>query len=287
MLTFSPARDGFSFVNRFEWTDADLDALAAALRPASALPFALAGAVGGGLGVDRRGGVGAVSGAAVAGGLGVAAGDGLVRSVARRWPSFGLCGGMALAALERWPARGRLATAELERGPMRALLRRRQEATLRASLPRFARYWALARFAPGATPDAPLAGDLERELDALVATLDAGRPALVGLVGDAPDPFANHQVVAFGVERRGPLEATLHVYDPNAPGETRHVTTAGAGRGRTSISTDIATGVRPGGRAHISTRPGHLSHLFVIEVESEKGKTEKRAPHRTTPPPRD
>ena len=297
-LDFDPARDGFSFGNRFEWTDADLDVLAAALRPVSALPFALGGALGGALsgangrdanrrGANRRGGVGAASGAAVAGGLGWAGGGGLVRAVARRWPSFGLCGGMALAAIERWPARGRLATADLDRGPMRALLRRRQEATLRASLPRFARYWALARFVPSATPHAPLADDLERELDVLVDTLRSGRPALLGLVGDAPDPFALHQVVAFGVERRGPLDATLQVYDPNAAGQTRRITTTGAGRGRTSISTDMATGLRADGRAHISTRPGHLSHLFVIGMENGEGKMEKRAPSRTTPLPRD
>ena len=259
-LDFDPARDGFSFANRFEWTDADLDALSAALRPLAALPFAASGAVGG-----RLGGA-ASAGAAVGAGLGWGLGDALVRSTARRWSTFGLCGGMALAAVERWPARGRLATSALERGPIRALLRRRQEATLRASLPRFARYWALVRFAPGATPHAPLAGALAAELDRVEAALRAGRPALLGVVGDAPDPFQNHQVAAFGVDRRGRLDATLQVYDPNAPGQTKTITTAAAPGGqRTAISTDMDTGRRPDGRVHVSTRPGHLSHLFVID----------------------
>ncbi|MDT0631896.1 hypothetical protein RQM47_14985 [Rubrivirga sp. S365] len=269
VLDFDPARDGFSFPNRFEWTDGDLDVLAGALRPLAALPFALGGALGGRFGGGSdQGGAGTAAGAAVAGGAGWAVGGGLVRSVARRWPTFGLCGGMALAAVERWPARGRVATAALEREPMRALLRRRQEATLRASLPRFARYWALVRFTPGAMPHAPLAGALAAELDRVEAALRAGRPALLGLVGDAPDPFTLHQVVAFGVDRRGRLDATLQVYDPNAPGQTRTITTGGAGAGRTAISTDLPTGRRADGRVHISTRPGHLSHLFVIDPDA-------------------
>ena len=263
-LDFDPARDGFSFPNRFEWTDADLASLSAGLRPLAALPFALGGAAGG-----RLGGT-AVAGGAVGAGLGWGVGDALVRSVARRWSSFGLCGGMALAAIERWPARGRLATSELQREPIRALLRRRQETTLRASLGRFARYWALVRAVPGATPHAPLADALAAELDRAEATLRAGRPALLGLVGDAPDPFALHQVAAFGIDRTGRLDATLRVYDPNAPGQTRTITTggaqpAGAGGRRTTITTDLPTGRRADGRVHISTRPGHLSHLFVID----------------------
>ena len=201
------------------------------------------------------------------GALGLAgAGDGLVRAVARRWPHFGLCGGMALSAIERWPRRGRLATAELKQEPVRALLRRRQGATLRASLGEFARYWALVRFVPGATPDAPLADALGAELDRIEETLEGGRPVLLGLVGDAPDPFALHQVVVFGIERRGRLDAALSVYDPNAPGQTRRVTTSAGRPGRTAIWTDMPTGPRPGGGSHVSTRPGHLSHVFAVRV---------------------
>lgn len=237
--------------------------LAGALRAASGVPVALSAAAGGLVGGRGRGGV-----AGLAAGLGLArlgAGDGLVRAVAQRWPSFGLCGGMALAAIERWPARGRVPTSELRPGPLRALLRRRQETTLRASLPAFARHWLRARL-PGNTPEGPFAADLRRQLDAVETALGSGRPALVGVVGDAPDPFSQHQVVVFGIERRGPLDATLDVYDPNAPGKTRHITTASAGGSRTQISTDLTTGRGADGRARISTRPGHLAHLFVIDA---------------------
>ena len=264
VLDFDPSRDGFSFVNRFEWTDGDLAYLSDALRPIVAVPAGGAGLLAGRLGGRR----GAVAGLVAGVGLGRAgAGDALVRGVARQWSSFGLCGGMALAAIERWPQRGRLATSDLEKGPLRALLRRRQRITLEASLGTFARYWGRVRFWPGNVPDAPFAADLARELDHIEAVLGDGRPVLLGLVGDAPDPFALHQVVAFGIERSGRLAATLQIYDPNAPGQIRRITTAPAGSRRTTLSTDMTTGPRPGGGSHVSTRPGHLSHLFVIEVE--------------------
>ncbi|WP_420456855.1 hypothetical protein [Rubrivirga sp.] len=260
-LDFDPARDGFSFGNRYTWTDDDLGVLAAKLRAASALPVTL----GAGLGGAVSGPVGGAVGLAVGAALGRAGlGDGIVRSVARRWSTFGLCGGMALAAIERWPqGPGAVATADLKPEPLRALLRRRQERTLRASLPRFAGWWLRALASPN--PDG-WADALRRELDRVEARLGAGRPALLGLVGDAPDPFALHQVVAFGVERRGPLAATLSVYDPNAPGQTRTVTTAPTSPGRASIATTLPTGRAASGRAHISTRPNHLAHVFVIDA---------------------
>ena len=110
---------------------------------------------------------------------------------------------------------------------------------------------------------------VSKHVSSLEARLGAGRPVLLGLVGDSPDPFALHQVVGFAVERRGPLEATISVYDPNAPGLTRTVTTAASPRpGRTRVSTTLPTGRRADGRAHISTRPNHLSHVFVIDAET-------------------
>ncbi len=260
-LDFEPSRDGFSFPNRYTWTDDDLGVLASRLRAVTAVPVAL----GAGLGGAVSGPVGGLAGLAVGAVLGRAGlGDGVVRTVAQRWSTFGLCGGMALAAIERWPqSDGAVATADLRPGPLRALLRRRQERTLRASLPRFAGWWlrALASRNPDGWADA-----LGQELDRVEARLGAGRPVLLGLVGDAPDPFALHQVVAFGIERRGPLAATLSVYDPNAPGQTRTVTTAPTSPGRAAIATTLPTGRAPTGRVHISTRPHHLAHVFVIDA---------------------
>ncbi len=263
-LDFDPARDGFSFGNHFVWTDEDLAVLSGALKPWAAGVLGVVGTAGGAVRGRRGAGVGAAVGLALALGGG---GDRVVRALARRWPSFGLCGGMALAAAERWPPDGRLPTADLRRDLVRPLLRRRQEATLRAAIGTFARTWAEVRFLPGRLPEGPFAGRLARELDAVEARLAAGRPAVLGLVGDAPNPFALHQVVAFGIERRGPLDATLDVYDPNEPGRTHTITTApGRQRSTTALSTTMKTGPRPGGGAHVSTRAGHLSHVFVVDA---------------------
>lgn len=261
-LDFDPARDGFAFRNRFEWAEADLAALDRRLRPLSAGAVGAAVGLGGVVAGPVGGVVGAVLGAAV-GATGV--GGALVRSVARRWGSFGLCGGMALAAIERWPASGRVPTSALPSETMRPLLRTRQEATLRASLPRFAAEWVRARRA--GPREAPNALSLARELDRIAATLASGRPALVGLVGDAPDPFANHQVVVFGIDRTGPVAATLDVYDPNAPGRTQWIRTgAGQKPGTTNVKTNLPTGRRADGSVHISTRRNGLSFLFEIRV---------------------
>ena len=265
VLDFDPARDGFSFGNAFQWTETDLSFLAERYRRLTTAAVGLVGALGGGA---AGGLLGAVAGAGASGAAGRAGvGDGLLRSTVRRWNSFGLCGGMALTAIERWQGSGRVPTSALRPEPLRMLLWRRQQQTLDASLATFARLWARVRFVPGNTPHAPLADELAAELDRIVASLAKGRPALVGLVGDAPDPFALHQVVVFGIERRGRLSATLSVYDPNAPGRTRSIQTRRAlEAGRTCLTTDMPTGRRPSGRCHISTRPGELSHLFVIEV---------------------
>ncbi len=259
-LDFDPTRDGFSFSNHFVWSDADLGVLAHRLRPLSALVVggaaALGAATAGPLGLAA-----AAAGGATLGATGV--GGALVRAVAKKWPSFGLCGGMALAAIERWPAP--VPTARLESDSMRPLFRKRQEATLRAAGPRFAWEWLRAR-RTGAR-DAPLARDLERELDRITETLRGGRPALVGLVGDSPDPFANHQVVVFGIDRTSPLSASLDVYDPNAPRQTRWIRTApGEASGTTRITTSLPTGTSASGRVHIASQKNRLSHLFEIRM---------------------
>src|SRR5690606_8775910 len=99
-----PRRDGFSFANSFRWTDEDLDHLARELRPlllglALGVPSAVGAVVRGKRGLLAGAGVGALSGV-------LHAPEAVAVGLAQRWSSFGLCGGMALAAVERWPHRG-------------------------------------------------------------------------------------------------------------------------------------------------------------------------------------
>jgi hypothetical protein len=165
---------------------------------------------------------------------------------------------MALAAAERWPRRAGLPTAELKAEHVRRLLWRRQIRTLRASGPTFLRYWLAARLGRPTPAEALL-----REWSAVRAGLDAGRPTVVGLVGDAPDLFAQHQVLAFGYAGTGG-RGTLAVYDPNSPGEERTVAfTVAAGQAR--VTTDLPVGPTQSGY-HIDTRPGHLAAFFAIDV---------------------
>jgi hypothetical protein len=262
VLDFDPARDGFAFVNSFRWTDEDAAFLAREIRLivralAVGVPAAVGGAVGG-----RRGLVLGAAAGALAGLLRLP--DAVLGRLARRWPSFGLCGGMALAAAERWPVGAGLPTAALEQNLVRSLLRRYQARTIRAGGRDFARWWLRALAARGT----PLpAGALEIEVARLRARLDAGRPAVVGLAGDAPDPFALHQVVAFGYERDG-AATTFFVYDPNAPGQMRHLRawTEGA---HAHVETDLPTGPRDGGGFHIHRRKGRLAMIFLVAPEGK------------------
>ncbi|MEM1042509.1 MAG: hypothetical protein AAGI91_07750 [Bacteroidota bacterium] len=256
-LDFDPARDGFAFANSFRWTEADLDFLDRMVRPLSTAGAALLPAAGAALTGGTRG---FAAGGALGLGLGRAGlGTGLVRAAARQWASFGLCGGMALAAAERWPHRGGLPTAELKQEHVRPLLWRRQARTLRASGPAFARHWLAARLGRP-TPSA----DLRREWDGIRRQIDAGRPVVLGLAGDAPDPFSQHQVLAFGYAG-GSDQDTLFVYDPNAPGKERTIAIALSGA-ETSLTTDLPVGPTARGGYHVSTRPGRLSMVFRVPV---------------------
>lgn len=263
VLPFDPRHDGFAFPNAFRWTDEDLDYLAHELRP---LLSGVALAVPAVTGAKLRGTRGLVAGA----GLGALLGllhvtDAVVAELAQRWSSFGLCGGMALAAVERWPHGGAgLETAALQPAHVRALLRRRQAATIRAAWPDFLRWWLralAARGEPLAAADA-----LEAGVARVRARLDAGRPVVVGLAGDAPDPFALHQVVAFGYEEEGAV-TTFLVYDPNAPGRTRHLR-AWTAEGRAHVATDLPTGPKARGGFHIHRAPGRVAMLFTVEPEA-------------------
>lgn len=134
--------------------------------------------------------------------------------------SDGLCGGMCFAAADRFlrveppppdtgpPARGT---------PLFHEIAYRQLDSLELGIVPY-RFWLTSAriWAGGWTGH-----DQVREWRAIRAELDAGRPAMVGLVRSATaNPLtltANHQVLAFAYEA-GPVNATIRIYDPNHPG---------------------------------------------------------------------
>ena len=257
-LPFDPATDGFGFSNSFKWTDDDLRHLTSELRAVVVgAGAAVAGAAAGLAGGKRASVPGAIAGALIGGAIGA----GVVKGLARRWSSFGLCGGMAATAVERWPLRSGVPTSKLDQDAIRDLLRRNQATTLRSAGARFLAYWLGTRFLGGPEVAPPFAQLLVREVGRARERIDAGRPVVLGLIGDAPDPFEMHQVVAYGYRVVG--DATrFDVYDPNAPGARRHVTAATDGA-RTQVSTDLPTGPGPRG-FHLSKVPGRLGMLFVV-----------------------
>lgn len=258
LLDFDPARDGFGFANLFTWTEEDLDMLRSELGPLSkGLGIGVPALVGRSLGGRRGLLVGLATGAALSISNILPK---LVGGVARKWPTFGLCGGMALLAKERWERTHHQPTSELHREALRPILRLYQARTIRASWPRFLKYWLRAQVTPGVFS----VDELDAEAEIAMAQIDAGRLAILGLVGDAPDPFATHQVVAFGYDEA--LDRTdFYVYDPNAPGRTRRVVIREKD-GKTFIETDLPTGPKKEGGYHISKTTGSLSMMFVVPL---------------------
>lgn len=132
----------------------------------------------------------------------------------------GLCGGMALAALDLWLA-GEAPPPDTDPpapgSPIFGHIVRRQLDSLGLGLTVARFYHAQASSARGR---ARLA--VRHAWPAVRRSIDAGRPALLGLVHVASaDPrrlAANHQVVAYGYELDATAgRLTLRIYDPNHP----------------------------------------------------------------------
>lgn len=132
----------------------------------------------------------------------------------------GLCAGMCFAAADRFlhgeaPPTDRVPPAFGT--PLFGEIADRQLDSLELGLVPLRFWWASARLRAGRwTGRAQVS-----EWRAIRAELDAGRPAMVGLVRSATaNPLAltaDHQVLAFAYEA-GPSEATMRIYDPNHPG---------------------------------------------------------------------
>ena len=170
--------------------------------------------------------------------------------------AFGLCGGMALAALDLYqagivPARENEPPAE---GSARfRYIARRQLDSFELGLAPF-RFYLLGL--PWRS-DASRANEvLGRELPRIRRELDAGWPIVLGLVhavsANPAELVRNHQVVATGLEPGPePGSTAIRVYDPNLPGDdTVRLVISSSGKGGLRID-------YPGGPVAAFFRQGH------------------------------
>ena len=146
-----------------------------------------------------------------------------------REPAFGLCGGMAVAALDYYrlgwvPPRGTgsadhptFATpegAELRRYIWSRLIDTLQSDGLTCLL------WMGIQFNifpfSGGCPEL-LRRTRDEEWVKIKSHLDAGDPWPVGIIGETRDPMSNHQVLATGYDDAGDGHPTLYIMDSNAP----------------------------------------------------------------------
>lgn len=146
--------------------------------------------------------------------------------------SYGLCGGMAFAALDYYktgvtlpkgtgpndqPTRATPAGATL-----RAYLWRRLLDSLRDNVATVLAWMAVLHVIPQRWPfrgGAPwLLAESKKQWDELKKHIDAGDPCPIALIGETKDPTQNHQVLAYGYEDHRDGTGVIYVYDMNSPG---------------------------------------------------------------------
>lgn len=214
--TFNPAANGFAFPNSWTLSDSERDELRRRLTDS----------VSGALGMLVAPFPGAF--------LLMAFGPRIASRIARGTPdSYGLCGGMAFAALDYWRQGGPQAVATMfatrpQVGTaLHRYLWRRLIDSLAANAHVFLAWVAVLHLLPALPPFNGGAGSLLRstrgEWRKLRDLIDSGQPVPLGLIGETRDPFSDHQVLAYGYEVLGPEMGRIWVYDMNCPGAGRKV----------------------------------------------------------------
>ncbi len=214
---FRPELHGFAFVNswtftldeRVEMQHALLKQQRAPSHPLAALPNALSI-------LGRRAMVGILKGAE------------------QMLPdSYGLCGGMAFAALDYFtydqpPPRGRSVHDQPQHDSragtaLRNYLWRRQLDSLTANGAGYMQWMVMLHTPlPGAGPGW-LLSRTRREWQRLKGFIDRGEPCTLGLIGTTTMPFNNHQVLALGYDDQGDGTGTVYLYDMNCPGKEQTI----------------------------------------------------------------
>lgn len=143
--------------------------------------------------------------------------------------SYGLCGGMAAAALDYYAhgkrlPRGKdvhdLPTNETPDGAkLRSYLLNRQLESMAFNFPKLLAWMVMLHIDLPFIEDGPkwLLQQSKSEWQALKAHIDAGTPWPLMLIGSSASPFNNHQVLAYGYDEPENGTGTIYIYDMNCP----------------------------------------------------------------------
>jgi hypothetical protein len=142
---------------------------------------------------------------------------------------YGLCGGLAYSALDHWHAhmtlpRGATEKDEPARGtagaPVRVMLWNRlidsliSGRVLNRTLEWMLRLHIIPSFLGGGAKW--LNDRTAEEWETLKSHINQGEPWPIGLVGDTPFAWSQHQILVYGYEDSGTTKV-IYVYDPNVP----------------------------------------------------------------------
>lgn len=159
-----------------------------------------------------------------------------LKPVLRRWLKgalpeyYGLCGGMADAALDyyrvgkplpRGTGYSDIPTDDTPEGrALRGYLLRRQLESMALNFPKLLLWMAILHIdLPFIEGDGPrwLLNHSFDEWAELKGHLDSGSPWPLMLIGNSTSPFNNHQVLAYGYDEPSDGKGVIYVYDMNCP----------------------------------------------------------------------
>jgi hypothetical protein len=163
---------------------------------------------------------------------------------------YGLCGGMAFAALDYYKAQWVVPTGASQSDQptrdtpagqtLKEYLQRRLVDSLRDNVATVLAWMAVLHEIPDKWPfngGAPwLLAQSKQQWNELKKHIGADEPCPLALIGNTTSPFENHQVLAFDYDDPGNGTGTVYVYDMNCPGDAQ--TIAVDFRGQTLVATE-------------------------------------------------